>query len=148
MPPHYYQSGGLLDPTLAQQPRREPGSGLIGPIDRNPILGFISDRASDVARLLSLAGRHPASRGVIGAPRLDVDEVGNRFGLDDLSGLQGVAGLAMPNEKLVAVLKVWAKDGIEGVREMVKKGLAPAAVLAVFGASRSGLLTNQEFDGA
>ncbi len=83
----------LLDPAIGGQLRREQGAGFIGPIDRNPILGFISDRASDVARLLSLAGRHPASRGVIGAPRLDVDEVGNRFGLDDLSGLQEVAGL-------------------------------------------------------
>jgi hypothetical protein len=51
------------------------------------------------------------------------------------------AGLAMPNQKLKAVLKVWAKDGVEGVRDMVKKGLAPAAVLAVFGASQGGLLT-------
>ena len=57
------------------------------------------------------------------------------------------AGLAMPNERLVAVLKTWATDGIEGVRDMVKRGLAPAAGLAVFGASQSGLL-NQEFDGA
>ena len=37
---------------------------------------------------------------------------------------------------------------VEGVRDMVKSGLAPAAVLAVFGASQSGLLMNQEADGA
>jgi hypothetical protein len=54
------------------------------------------------------------------------------------------AGLAVPNKKLKAVLKVWAKDGLDGVRDMVKRGQAPVAVLAVFGGSQSGLLDSSE----
>jgi hypothetical protein len=96
----------------------------------------VLDRIDDVGSP-GLLGRadSPETRQIMG-------QVADKY--DELKA----AGLAMPNEKLVAVLKTWATDGIEGVREMVKRGLAPAAVLAVFGASRSGLLTNQEFDGA
>lgn len=98
------------------------------------VLNKIDDLGSGSPGLLGRADS-PETRQVMG-------QIADKY--DELKA----AGLAMPNEKLVAVLKVWAKDGIEGVREMVKKGLAPAAVLAVFGASRSGLLTDQEFDGA
>jgi hypothetical protein len=46
---------------------------------------------------------------------------------DDLQA----AGLAVPNKKLVDVLRVWADKGLPGVRKMVKNGTAPAAALAV-----------------
>jgi hypothetical protein len=47
------------------------------------------------------------------------------------------ANLGIPNKKLVAVLRTWAEKGLPGVREMVRQGLAPAAVVAIL-ASRAG----------
>lgn len=47
------------------------------------------------------------------------------------------AGIGLPNEKLIDVLRTWADKGLPGVREMVRKGLAPAAVLGILGASQS-----------
>jgi len=41
------------------------------------------------------------------------------------------AGFGVPNEKLIAVLRTWADEGLPAVRKMVRDGLAPAGVLAI-----------------
>ena len=40
-------------------------------------------------------------------------------------------GKLQPNQKLMTVLSAWKSGGIDAVRELVKKGLAPAVVLGV-----------------
>lgn len=42
-------------------------------------------------------------------------------------------GKLTPNQKLVDVLDAWATSGLQGVRQLVKKGLAPAVVLSILG---------------
>ncbi len=41
-------------------------------------------------------------------------------------------GKLLPDQKLQLALKTWREKDLAGLRELVKKGLAPAAVLAVF----------------
>jgi hypothetical protein len=41
------------------------------------------------------------------------------------------SGAGMPNAKLLEVLKVWSRSGLEGVEAMVKAGTAPAIALGV-----------------
>ena len=78
---------------IARERDRELEAGSIAPIDRNPILGGASDLLSGLADTLSLAGRHPASRGIIGAPDFDADEAVINFGLDDLTGFRGASDI-------------------------------------------------------
>jgi hypothetical protein len=41
------------------------------------------------------------------------------------------AGKLLPNQKLMNVLSAWKSGGIDAVRVLVKKGLAPAVVLGL-----------------
>jgi len=73
----------------------------------------------------------PETRAVLG-------KIANKY--EDLRG----AGIGLPNEKLMNVLRTWADKGLPAVREMVKKGLAPAVVLSILAGEESpgGLLTD------
>jgi hypothetical protein len=54
--------------------------------------------------------------------------------MGDLHGLyQGLerAGKLQPNQKLMNVLSAWKSGGIDAVRVLVQKGLAPAVVLGI-----------------
>ena len=41
-------------------------------------------------------------------------------------------GKLQPNQKLMNVLSAWKSGGIDAVRALVQKGLAPAVVLSIF----------------
>ncbi len=43
-----------------------------------------------------------------------------------------------PNVKIQTLVQTWASEGLEGVRRLVKQGLAPAAVLGVLGLGQLG----------
>ena len=58
------------------------------------------------------------TRGLMG----DIASVYERL---QAQGLQG-------NDALILTLRTWAKDGIPGIRKLVKQGLAPAGAVAIF----------------
>jgi hypothetical protein len=93
-----------------------------GPMDTPPLLGTTAGKNSQ-----------PPTRQFPGSATL-ADSPETRAIMGDLADTYAKLesqGKLKPDQKLQLALKTWREKGLAGLRELVRKGLAPAAVLAV-----------------
>lgn len=103
---------------------------IVGPFEHAPaarsgIYGELGwDKGTATADMLESLNAAPALRGLF-------DSEKTRGIAGEIEGLYKARSADAPNEKLVNALQVFKEKGIAGVEELVAKGLAPAALLAI-----------------